>query len=80
MPIKLPKLICSRTAFYFSEGWEVIWHPDDASKPRETFGVSIRHHHDRGGDSASYSYIGPASINSSLHLIKLAIKNKVLPK
>lgn len=80
MSVKLPQLICNRYAFYFNEGWEVIWHPQDPSKPRGVFSVTIKHNHERGGDSVSYPYTGPASINSSLHLIKRAIKEKSLPK
>jgi hypothetical protein len=80
MKNKLPKLTCTRYAYYFSEGWEVIWHPADSAKPRGEFTVTIKYNHDRGGDSVSYPYSGPASLKSSIHLIKVAIKTKALPK
>lgn len=77
---KFPKMVCNRTSFHFSEGWEVIWYPDNPGDNHGEFRVSVKHHHERGGDSVSYAYTGPASLNSSLHLIKLAIKRKDLPK
>lgn len=79
MKIKFPKLTCSRCAYYFSEGWEVIWHPEDTTKPKGGFIVTVKHNHERGGDSVSYPYTGPASVHSSLHLIKVAVKEKALP-
>lgn len=78
--IKLPKLVCTRYNYMFSEGWEVVWLPVDPADHRGGYNVSVRHHHERGGDSVSYPYRGPASLTSSLHLIKRAIKEKVLPK
>jgi hypothetical protein len=77
---KLPNLVCNRYVFYFSEGWQVTWHPVDPADHRGDYNVGITHHHDRGGDSVSYGYKGPASLLSSIHLIKRAIKNKDLPK
>lgn len=77
---KLPKLVCKRYAFYFTEGWDVVWHPDDPAKHRAGYNVTITHHHERGGDSVSTRYRGPASLNSSLHLIKVSIKRGSLPK
>lgn len=76
MRTKLPKLVCKRYAYYFSEGWEAVWHPENPVKLRGDFKVTIIHHHKNGGDSVSYGYIGPASLRSSLHLIKMAIKEK----
>lgn len=72
----LTKLVCNPYAFYFSEGWEAIWHPHKPLKPRGVFTVTIKHNHERGGDSVSYQYTGPASLNSSFHLIKRAIKDE----
>lgn len=80
MPTKLPKLICNRYIYHFSEGWQATWHPNDPDKPRGGFRVTITYHHENGGDSVSYGYPGPASRHSSLHLIKVAIKEKSLPK
>lgn len=80
MATKFPELICKRYVYFFSEGWEAIWHPQDPSKPRGAFTVTINHHHEKGGDSISYSYSGPPSVRSSRHLIKRAIKEKALPK
>jgi hypothetical protein len=80
MRSKFPKLVCKRYAFYLSEGWDVIWHPQEPAKPRGGFTVTITHHHELGGDSVSSPYPGPASLHSSIHLIKIAIKNKKLPK
>lgn len=77
---KLPKLVCKRYVFHFSEGWEVVWLPNDPHIQRNSFKVSIKYHHERGGDSVSYTYPGPASVHSSLLLIKVAIKEKALPK
>lgn len=77
---KLPKLICLRHNYTFTEGWEVVWHPNNPSDHRGGYIVIIKHNHERGGDSVSYPYPGPASRNSSLHLIKVAIKEKDLPK
>jgi len=76
----MKKLICTRYNYFFSEGWEVVWHPEDAAKPRGAFTVTVKHHHENGGDAVSYPYSGPASLRSSLHLIKIAIKEKSLPK
>lgn len=73
---KLPKLCCTRYAFYFNSGWEAIWYPKEPSKTRGGFNVTIKHHHENGGDSVSYNYPGPPSSRSSLHLIKIAIKEK----
>lgn len=80
MAKKFPKLLCRRYLYYFTEGWEVVWHPLDPAKPSKTFRVGVRHTHERGGDSVSYIYTGPPSMRSSLHLIKVAIKEKLLPK
>lgn len=80
MRTKLPKLVCNRYVYSFSEGWEVVWFAKDPSKPRGQFNVSIKYHHESGGDSYPYEYPGPASLHSSLHLIKMCIKNKYLPK
>lgn len=77
---KLPKLICKRYAYYFSEGWEAIWHPRESAGPKGAFTVTIMYHHEKGGDSISYEYMGPPSRNQSLHLIRMAIKEKDLPK
>jgi hypothetical protein len=79
MPSKFPKLVCTRYAFYF-EDWSVIWHPDDPENHRGGYSVTITHHHELGGDSISYPYVGPASLHQSIHLIKRAIKYKELPK
>lgn len=79
MSSRFPKLECIRYAFYFDH-WDVIWHPDDPAFPRGLFKVTIIHHHEKGGDSVSYGYPGPASLNSSIHLIKIAIKEGKLPK
>lgn len=77
---KLPNLVCTRYNYTFSEGWEVVWFPIDPADHRGGYNVSVKHHHDNGGDSVAYTYRGPASLHSSLHLIKVAIKNKDLPK
>lgn len=77
---KYPKLVCTRYNYTFSEGWEVVWFPIDPADHRGGFEVTAKHHHERGGDSVVYGYSGPPSLVSSIHLIKLAIKRKDLPK
>lgn len=77
---KFPKLVCNRISFHFSEGWDVVWFPVDPADRRGGYTVSVKHHHERGGDSVSYTYSGPASTTSSIHLIRVAIKEKALPK
>jgi hypothetical protein len=77
---KLPKLKCILYKYTFAEGWEAIWHPRESAGPRGAFTVTIMHHHEKGGDSHSYEYMGPPSRVSSEHLIRLSVKLKLLPK
>lgn len=74
--MQMSKLKCVRHVFVFNEGSEVVWWPTDANaKEHQLFTVSFRLKTSWGGKSVSQKIMGPASAASSLHHLKLVLKD-----